>query len=70
MQEEPPIISRLCISPLERASQDVQEEIWNEILAFALCVDPGILEVADLGKSRMLDWRVGLLFVCKMFSVS
>jgi hypothetical protein len=69
-QEEPPIIPRLCMSPLERASKVVQEQIWNEILAFSLFVDPGILEAPGLRQTQMLDGRVGLLLICKMLSVS
>jgi hypothetical protein len=58
------------MSPLERASKVIQQQIWNEILAFSLFVDPGILEAPDFRETQMLDWRVGLLFICKMLSVS
>jgi hypothetical protein len=69
-QEKLLVIPRRCISPLERASKDVQEQIWNEILAFALCVDPRIIRPPEFMETRVPEWRVGFLFICKMFHVS
>jgi hypothetical protein len=67
-QEESSITPRLYISPLERASRDVQEQIWDEILAFALYVDPGI--VHKLSSIIPLAWRAELLSICKKLRVS
>jgi hypothetical protein len=70
-KKKPPIILRLSMSPLERASKDIQEQIWNEILALALYVDLRTIPLAKFPKKQpILTWRVGLLVTCKLFNVS
>jgi hypothetical protein len=68
-REEPPVTLRPFISPLERASKDVQEQIWDEILAYALHVDLESVRRPDMLTDRILRRRVGLLVTCKLFNV-
>lgn len=49
---------------------DIQDNIWSEILAFALYVNVGPIYEMDVLATAIKDWRRTLLFVSKTFHVS
>jgi hypothetical protein len=58
------------LSKLEEAPETVQNKIWSEILAYALCVDLALMNLRDDQAIAIRNWRRTLLFVSKNFYVS
>jgi hypothetical protein len=68
IEEQKQKAPQLCILPLNRASAEVKDSIWSEILAFAL--DVNLRLVAPACFKRISRWRKTLLCVSKVFHVS